>query len=54
MENVGGGRYEGEVWRPSDNRIYSGYIELSGNSLNLVGCALGCLFKGEQTWTRVQ
>ena len=54
MENVGGGRYEGSVWRPSNDKIYVGKMELNGNTLYLDGCVLGGLICKTQTWTRVQ
>jgi uncharacterized protein (DUF2147 family) len=49
----GGGSYAGQVWRPSNNKIYVGGIELSGNSMKLAGCVAGGLFCKKQTWTRV-
>ncbi len=50
----GNGRYEGRVWRPSNDKIYLGKITLSGNSLALRGCVAGGLLCSSQTWTRVR
>ncbi|RKT30819.1 uncharacterized protein (DUF2147 family) [Roseovarius halotolerans] len=54
MEPVGEGHYEGKVWRPSNDKIYIGKIDLEGNSLNLRGCVAGGLICAKQTWKRVQ
>ncbi len=54
MEPQGDGQYEGRVWRPSNDKIYLGKIDLEGNSLRLRGCVAGGLFCAKQTWTRVQ
>lgn len=54
MVNIGEGRYEGNVWRPSNDKTYIGKMELSGNTLDLAGCVLGGLACKSQTWTRVQ
>lgn len=54
MKNVGGGKYEGKVWRPSNNKIYIGKIDLAGNSLKLAGCIAGGLLCSKQTWTRIK
>ena len=54
MDPQGGGRYEGRVWRPSNDKIYLGKIDLQGNSLRLRGCVAGGLICAKQTWTRVQ
>ena len=54
MEPQGGGAYEGKVWRPSNDKIYLGKIDLSGNSLKLRGCVAGGLLCSKQTWSRVQ
>lgn len=54
MVPQGGGKYEGKVWRPSNNKIYSGKLELSGNSLQMAGCVAGGLICSRQTWTRVR
>jgi uncharacterized protein (DUF2147 family) len=54
MAPKGAGKYEGKVWRPSNNKIYSGKIALSGKSLNLAGCVAGGLLCSKQTWSRVK
>jgi len=54
MVNQGDGRYEGQVWRPSNDKVYIGKMELNGNSLRLKGCVAGGLFCSSQTWTRLQ
>ncbi|KIC25946.1 MULTISPECIES: DUF2147 domain-containing protein [unclassified Leisingera] len=50
----GDGSYEGKVWRPSNDKIYTGKMDLSGSSLALRGCVAGGLICSKQTWTRVQ
>ncbi|MEZ5779290.1 MAG: DUF2147 domain-containing protein [Paracoccaceae bacterium] len=50
----GEGNYAGKVWRPSNDKIYIGKIQLSGNSLKLAGCVAGGLICSKQTWQRVQ
>ncbi|SMX29017.1 hypothetical protein TRP8649_03147 [Pelagimonas phthalicica] len=54
MKPMGGGAYEGKVWRPSNNKIYLGKMQLSGNSLKLKGCVAGGLLCSSQTWKRVK
>ena len=54
MVPKGGGRYEGEVWRPSNNKIYFGKIQLNGNELTLSGCIVGGLICSSQSWTRIR
>lgn len=54
MEPKGNGAYEGNVWRPSNDKIYIGKMQLNGNTLSLKGCVLGGLACAAQTWTRVQ
>lgn len=49
----GDGSYEGSVWRPSNDKIYIGKMDLDGNSLALRGCVAGGLFCSKQTWSRV-
>lgn len=53
MVPAGDGTYEGSVWRPSNDRIYIGRMELNGNQLTLRGCVAGGLFCARQTWVRV-
>lgn len=54
MVPSGGGAYEGKVWRPSNDKIYIGKMDLKGNSLALRGCVAGGLICSKQTWSRVQ
>ncbi|NHQ74169.1 DUF2147 domain-containing protein [Roseovarius gahaiensis] len=54
MTPQGDGQYEGKVWRPSNDKIYIGKIDLQGNALKLRGCVAGGLICAKQTWTRVQ
>lgn len=54
MAAKGGGKYEGRVWRPSNNKIYLGKMTLNGNSLKLRGCVAGGLICSSQSWSRVQ
>ncbi len=54
MEPKGGGKYEGKVWRPSNDKIYIGKLDLNGNKLKLRGCVAGGLLCSAQNWTRVK
>ena len=54
MAPQGGGAYEGQVWRPSNNKIYIGKMTVSGDQLKLSGCIAGGLLCSKQDWTRVQ
>lgn len=49
----GDGSYAGKVWRPSNDKIYIGKMDLNGNSLALRGCVAGGLICSKQTWSRV-
>jgi uncharacterized protein (DUF2147 family) len=53
MVPQGDGTYDGQVWRPSNDKIYVGGIELNGDSMKLAGCVAGGLICKKQTWTRV-
>ncbi|WP_394178067.1 DUF2147 domain-containing protein [Yoonia maritima] len=53
MVPQGGGAYEGQVWRPSNNKMYIGKMDVSGNALRLRGCVAGGLICASQNWTRV-
>ncbi|MHA7873859.1 DUF2147 domain-containing protein [Roseivivax sp.] len=53
MVPQGGGKYEGRVWRPSNDKIYLGKMQLNGNTLKLQGCVAGGLICSSQTWSRV-
>lgn len=54
MAPEGAGKYRGKVWRPSNNKIYLGKIDLNGDSMRLSGCVAGGLICSKQTWARVQ
>ncbi len=54
MVPSGSGAYAGKVWRPSNDKIYIGKIQLSGDSLRLAGCVAGGLLCSKQTWQRVK
>lgn len=45
--------YRGNVWRPSNDKIYIGKIDLDGDTLYLRGCVAGGLLCSKQTWARV-
>ncbi|MDG4647717.1 DUF2147 domain-containing protein [Roseibacterium sp. SDUM158017] len=53
MVPQGGGRYEGRVWRPSNDRIYVGRMEVEGDRMRLRGCVAGGLICASQNWVRV-
>ena len=50
----GDGTYAGSVWRPSNDRIYTGKMQVAGNQLRLQGCIAGGLLCSSQDWVRVQ
>lgn len=54
MKPNGDGTYSGEVWRPSNDKIYIGKMQLNGNTLAMSGCVLGGLICSKQTWSRVK
>ncbi len=54
MVPQGDGYYKGNVWRPSNDKIYIGKIILKGNSMKMKGCVAGGLFCASQTWTRIE
>ncbi|SFR35703.1 Uncharacterized conserved protein, DUF2147 family [Yoonia tamlensis] len=54
MVPQGDGSYEGQVWRPSNNKIYIGKMDVNGNALRLRGCVAGGLICASQNWVRVQ
>ena len=54
MAPQGSGKYEGKVWRPSNDKIYLGKIALNGDSIKLRGCVAGGLICSKQTWARVK
>ncbi len=49
------GKYKGQVWRPSNDKIYKGDMTVEGDTLKLRGCVGFCtpLTSATQTWTRV-
>ncbi|WP_417249882.1 DUF2147 domain-containing protein [Celeribacter sp.] len=53
MAPKGGGAYEGKVWRPSNNKIYIGKMEMNGDRLTLKGCVAGGLICSSQIWARI-
>jgi uncharacterized protein (DUF2147 family) len=53
MEPQGNGRYKGRVWRPSNNKVYIGKMDVTGNSLKLRGCVAGGLICAKQTWSKI-
>jgi len=54
MAAKGGGEYEGQVWRPSNNKIYVGKIALNGNQMALRGCVAGGLICARQNWVKIR
>ncbi|MBV7378170.1 DUF2147 domain-containing protein [Maritimibacter dapengensis] len=54
MTPTGGGNYEGEVLRPSNNKIYIGKMQISGTQLSLKGCVAGGLICANQNWKKLQ
>ena len=54
MAPQGGGDYEGSVWRPANDRVYIGRMEVSGDRLSLRGCVAGGLICARQNWVRVE
>lgn len=54
MVAAGDGKYSGNVWRPSNDRIYVGKLELNGDRLKMKGCVAGGLICSSQTWARIQ
>jgi len=53
MVPQGDGAYEGRVWRPSNNKIYIGKMNVNGNALRLRGCIAGGLLCSSQNWVRL-
>lgn len=53
MVAQGGGAYEGSVWRPSNDKIYIGKMDVTGDALRLRGCVAGGLICSSQNWQRV-
>lgn len=53
MAPTGNGAYEGKVWRPSNDKVYIGKMQVNGSSLKLKGCVAGGLLCSSQTWTKL-
>lgn len=53
MKPDGSGKYDGKVWRPSNDKIYIGKMTVSGDSLKLSGCVAGGLICSKQTWSKL-
>lgn len=53
MAPQGDGAYEGQVWRPSNDKIYIGKMNVDGDALRLRGCIAGGLLCSSQDWVRV-
>ncbi|MEP3280011.1 MAG: DUF2147 domain-containing protein [Stappiaceae bacterium] len=55
MQAKGGGAFDnGKVWSPAQDKTYPAKMTLSGDSLEVDGCAAGGLVCRGQTWTRVK
>ena len=54
MKPQGNGSYAGKVWRPSNDKVYIGKMQVSGNNLKLKGCVAGGLLCSSQNWTRIK
>ena len=53
MQPDGSGHYAGKVWRPSNDKVYIGKMDVTGDSLKLAGCVAGGLLCSKQTWSRL-
>jgi len=54
MAPNGDGSYNGQVWRPSNDRIYVGKMDVAGDALRLRGCVAGGLICASQNWVRIE
>lgn len=54
MVPQGDGSYQGQVWRPSNDKVYTGNMTMNGDQLRLQGCVLGGIICASQHWVRVQ
>lgn len=54
MAPNGDGFYNGQVWRPSNDRIYVGKMDIAGDALRLRGCVAGGLICASQNWVRIE
>ncbi len=48
----GDGSYNGQVFRPSNGKTYTGKMNVSGDRLELKGCIAGGLLCASQNWVR--
>ena len=48
----GDGTYNGQVFRPSNGKTYTGKMQVNGNALRLQGCVAGGLLCASQNWVR--
>lgn len=53
-KSQGDGSYRGSLTSTEDGKTYTGIVSMSGNTLNLSGCALGGLICKNETWSRVK
>ena len=54
MVAKGDGNYEGQVWRPANDKIYNGKATVSGSQMSLSGCVAGGLICKSQNWVKIQ
>lgn len=54
MVPIGGSSYEGQVWRPANDKVYHGKAAVDGQSMKLSGCVAGGLICKNQTWTKLR
>lgn len=54
MAPTGGGNYEGQVWRPADNKLYIGKLSVKGDTMTMKGCVAGGLICKSSTWKRIK
>lgn len=54
MAPQGDGRYRGKIWRPSNDKVYTGKINVNGDRMSLAGCVAGGLICKSTTWARIQ
>jgi len=55
LEPDGPGHWsEGKIIRPGEGTVYRSEMTVDGDRLEVEGCAVGGLFCGGQTWTRVR
>ena len=54
MKATGDGNYEGQVWRPANDKVYNGKASVAGTTMKLSGCVAGGLICKAQTWTKLK